>query len=124
MNRTLRCALLIGILAYGFQFMQAQAQIAQADLRVIPDSPEMHQMLPAYLNRRAQEATEKRLARFHQIQTEIDFRNWQEANRRTFLDLIGGLPTERSPLHARVTGEIPREGYIIRKVIFESLPEY
>ena len=81
-------------------------------------------MLPAYLNKLAQEATEKRLARFHQIQTEADFRNWQEANRRTFLDLIGGLPTERSPLHARVTGEIPREGYIIRKVIFESLPEY
>jgi cephalosporin-C deacetylase-like acetyl esterase len=81
-------------------------------------------MLPDYLNKLAQGATEKRLARFNQIRNEADFRNWQEANRRTFLDLIGGLPAERSPLHARVTGEISREGYVIRKVIFESLPEY
>jgi cephalosporin-C deacetylase-like acetyl esterase len=124
MKRTFRCATLIGILAYASQVMHAQAPLAQADLRVIQDPSEMHQMLPAYLNKLAQDATEKRLARFHRIQTETDFRNWQEANRRTFLELIGGLPTERSPLHARVTGEIQREGYIIRKVIFESLPEY
>jgi cephalosporin-C deacetylase-like acetyl esterase len=84
----------------------------------------MQQMLPAYLNKLAQDATRKRVARFNGIRTETDFRNWQEANRRTFLELIGGLPTERLPLHARVSGEIAREGYIIRKVIFESLPDY
>jgi cephalosporin-C deacetylase-like acetyl esterase len=115
---------LIGVLAFGSKVMHAQTPLAQADLRVIPDDPEMRQMLPAYLNKLAQEATEKRLARFSQIQSEADFRNWQEANRRTFLDLIGGLPSEWTPLHARVTGEISREGYVIRKVIFESLPEY
>ncbi len=124
MNRTFRCALLIEVLAYASQVTHAQAPLAQADLRVIPDASEMHQMLPAYLNRLAREATEKRLGRFNQVQSETEFRNWQEANRRTFLALIGGLPTERSPLHPRVTGEIPREGYVIRKVIFESLPEY
>jgi len=124
MNRKFRCTLLAGVLAYAFQVMHAQAPLAQADLRVIPDASEMRQMLPGYLNKLAQEATVKRLARFNQVRTETDFHNWQEANRRTFLDLIGGLPTERSPLHARVTGEVPREGYIIRKVIFESLPEY
>jgi cephalosporin-C deacetylase-like acetyl esterase len=122
MHRTFCCAVLI--LAYAPQVMHAQAPLAQADLRVVQDPAEMRQMLPTYLNKLAQEATEKRWARFNQVQTETDFRNWQEANRRTFLELIGGLPTERSPLHARVTGEIPREGYIIRKVIFESLPEY
>jgi cephalosporin-C deacetylase-like acetyl esterase len=84
----------------------------------------MQRMLPSYFNKLAQDATQKRLARFNRIQTETDFRNWQEANRRAFLDLIGGLPTQRPPLRARVTGEVPREGYIIRKVIFESLPEY
>jgi cephalosporin-C deacetylase-like acetyl esterase len=84
----------------------------------------MQQMLPAYLNNLAQAATAKRLARFNQIQTQTEFLNWQEENRRTFLDLIGGLPSERSPLHARVTGEISREGYVVRKIIFESLPEF
>jgi len=124
MNRTIRCAMLIGVLACASQAMPAQAPLTQADLRVIPDASEIQHMLPAYLNRLAQDATEKRLARLEQIRTESHFRDWQEANRRTFLNLIGGLPAERSPLHARVTGEIPREGYVIRKVIFESLPEY
>jgi len=119
-----RCAIMIGFLAFGSQAMHAQALLSQTDLRVIPETSEMRQMLPAYLNKLAEEATEKRLARFNRTQTETDFHNWQEANRRTFLDLIGGLPTERSPLHARVTGEVPREGYVIRKLIFESLPEY
>ena len=124
MNRTFRCAMLIWVLANASQVMHAQAPLTQADLRVIQDTSEMRQMLPAYLNKLAQDATAKRVARFNRIRTETDFRNWQEANRRTFLELIGGLPMERSPLHARVTGEIPRQGYIIRKVIFESLPEY
>ena len=124
MNRTFRCALRIGVLAFASQGTFAQGPLTQADLRVTEDSSKIEWMLPAYLNKLAQGATEKRLARFNQIQTETDFRSWQEANRRTFLELIGGLPTERSRLHARVTGEISREGYIIRKVIFESLPEY
>ena len=104
--------------------MRAQAPLTQSDLRVYQDTSEMRQMLPAYLNKLAQDATEKRLMRFNRIQSEADFRNWQEQNRRSFLELIGGLPAEHSPLHARVTGEISREGYVIRKVIFESLPEY
>jgi cephalosporin-C deacetylase-like acetyl esterase len=124
MNRTFCSAILIGVLAFAFQVMQAQAPLTQADLRVVQDISQMRQMLPAYLNNLAQTATVKRLARFNQIQTQTDFRTWQEENRRTFLDLIGGLPTERLALHARVTGEISREGYVVRKVIFESLPEY
>jgi len=51
-------------------------------------------------------------------------KKWQETNRQEFLRLIGGLPVERTPLNARVVGEIAREGYVIRKVIFESLPEF
>jgi cephalosporin-C deacetylase-like acetyl esterase len=109
------------------QVIGGQTPLTPADLRVrqgTPGEAEMHEMLPAYLNKLAQDATQNRLARFNRIQTEADFHNWQESNRRKFLELIGGLPAERSPLHARVIGEIQREGYVIRKVIFESLPEY
>ena len=38
-----------------------------------------------------------------------------------FIDALGGLP-ERTPLNARVTGVVQREGYPVEKVIFESLP--
>ncbi|MGO8789716.1 MAG: acetylxylan esterase [Terriglobia bacterium] len=122
MNRTMSCAVLI--LAFAPQAIAGEAQLTQVDLRVNQDTSEMRQMLPAYFEKLVQEATQQRLARFNQIQNESDFRRWQEANRRTFLELIGGLPSERSPLHARVVGAVPREGYVIRKVIFESLPEY
>jgi len=124
MSRTFLFAILIGVLANASQVKYAEAPLTQSDLQVIQDTSAMRQMLPAYLNQLAQDATRKRLARFDRIRMETDFRNWQEANRRTFLELIGGLPTERSPLHARVSGEIARDGYIIRKVVFESLPEY
>jgi len=124
MKRPLHCFLLIQVLVFATQVTRAQSPLTQADLRITPESAEVHQMLPAYLNKLAQDATQKRLARFNQIQTEADFHTWQEQNRKAFLDLIGGLPAERSPLHARLMGEVPREGYVIRKVIFESLPEY
>ena len=35
---------------------------------------------------------------------------------------IGGLPSARTPLRARVVGTLPGQGYRIEKVIFESLP--
>jgi cephalosporin-C deacetylase-like acetyl esterase len=124
MTRTFLFAILMGAVTCLSQFTQAQTPLTQADLRVVQDTLPMRQMLPAYLNNLAQTATVKRLARFNQIQTPTEFRTWQEDNRRTFLDLIGGLPSERSPLNARVIGEISREGYVVRKVIFESLPEY
>jgi cephalosporin-C deacetylase-like acetyl esterase len=125
MDHMLRYILLLFIGAS--QAVGGQTPLTPGDLRVTEGTPgeaEMHEMLPAYLNKLAQDATENRLARFRRVQTEADFHDWQEANRRRFLELIGGLPAERSPLHVRVTGEIQRQGYVIRKVIFESLPEY
>ena len=39
------------------------------------------------------------------------------------LDAIGGLP-EKTPLNARVTGRIQKDGYVIEKVLFESRPSH
>src|SRR6185369_10599413 len=36
--------------------------------------------------------------------------------------LIGGLPAEKTDLHARITGTIRMDGYSVEKLIFESLP--
>ncbi len=111
----------------GPQILLAQGPLSVSDLRVIRGTPleeEYRQMLPDYLQRLAAEATSRRLARFNAIQTEAEFKAWQEENRRKFLELIGGLPTERTPLNAQVTGAFAREGYEVRKVTYESLPEY
>lgn len=38
--------------------------------------------------------------------------------------LMGGLPAEKTPLNARVTGGFAREGYRVEHVLFESLPGF
>ena len=47
---------------------------------------------------------------------------FKESCARRSSRIIGGLPTERTPLNARVTGTLARDGYRIEKLIFESLP--
>ena len=37
---------------------------------------------------------------------------------------IGGLPTEKTPLNARVTGGFERDSYRVEHVVFESLPGF
>jgi hypothetical protein len=41
--------------------------------------------------------------------------------RQKLLQRIGGLPLEKSELHARITGTIQMDEYSIEKLIFESL---
>ena len=48
---------------------------------------------------------------------------YQTQRRQAFLDAIGGL-TQRTPLHARVTGRINRPGFCVEKIIFESQPKH
>lgn len=104
-----------------------QRRLPAEDLQVIRGTAleeDYQDMLFNFLLRQAAGDTEKRLARLESIQSKADFKNWQEANRNQFLKLIGGLPDQRTPLNARVVGEITREGYVVRKIIFESLPEF
>ena len=76
------------------------------------------------LEKLAQGATEQRLARFNHIQTRV-----------RLSAVAGGKSPDLSGVDWRLArgafaaprardGEVPREGYVIRKVIFESLPEY
>jgi dienelactone hydrolase len=55
-------------------------------------------------------------------QSQVEF----EARRRQvlahFLQAIGGLPAERTPLNARCTGTLDQDGYTIEKIIYESQP--
>lgn len=44
--------------------------------------------------------------------------------RQSILDLIGGLPTKRTPLKARAMGGYQADGYRVEKVVYESLPGY
>jgi pimeloyl-ACP methyl ester carboxylesterase len=56
------------------------------------------------------------------IRTEDDLRKLQEQMRRNLLQMIGGLPDQKTELQARITGRIQMVGFSIEKLIFESLP--
>ena len=87
---------LLGIIpACGFLFahpdpLVAQTSLRAEELRVLQGTPREEQyreMLLNFLLREAGHLTEKRRARLNSIQTEADFRNWQETNRQKFFKI-------------------------------------
>ena len=125
-----RCALVIiaaALLAAAFPvWSQPAAALRAEDLRVLsgaPGSAPEGQMLSSYLLSQVDQVSAKRKARRDAIHSAADFKAWQQQNRRAFLASIGGLPAAKTPLNARVMGELQRDGYVVRKVIFESQPE-
>jgi len=56
------------------------------------------------------------------VKTESDLVALQAEIRSRLLEILGGLPDARTPLNARVTGTLARDGYRIEKLVFESLP--
>lgn len=93
-------------------------------LQVLPTADPGPRITPLlrYQLDRAWAQDEARRARFASVRTEADLVALQREIREKALQLIGGLPGERTPLNPRITGTIPRDGYRIEKVVFESLP--
>jgi hypothetical protein len=75
-----------------------------------------------WMNEIAQRQLDAREAKIAAIRSADEARERQKYIREKILELIGGLPDYSGPLHATVTGTIERHGYMIEKVIFESLP--
>lgn len=78
--------------------------------------------LENYFGALAQKEWQARAEQLERIRSADDVRQRAEFVRAEFLRAIGGLPTEKTPLNARVTGTLERKGYRIEKVIYESLP--
>jgi len=119
---TSRRTLLGAMLAASWPRLGA-APFSSAELRVLPEQP-TQEMMQEYLLVLAREITARRRERLSALRSKDDIREWQEANRARFLECIGGLPGERTPLRPRMTGTLVRDGYEVRKIILESLPEF
>ena len=76
----------------------------------------------AWLTRQAEGHWDRREAEIAGLSTGAQIRARQEYVRRTMAELMGGLPKEKTPLNARVTGQFTREGYRVENIIFESQP--
>ena len=93
--------------------------------RVLDREPSPGPHITAYLQHQLDVAwaqDEARRKRWAGVATEADLLELQAEIRAKALALIGGLPAERTPLHARVTGVAPMDGYRIEKLLFESQP--
>src|ERR1700682_631020 len=77
-----------------------------------------------WMDHTAQQQLDQRERAIGEIHTAADAERRKKLVRETLLDILGGLPNYNGPLNARITGRIEAEGYIIEKVIFESLPGF
>ena len=80
--------------------------------------------LLGWMNGLALQLLQQRESRIAQIRSVDDAERRKSHVRQTLLDILGGLPKDRCPLNARVTGRTDAGSYIIEKIIFESLPHF
>ncbi|HWB97587.1 MAG TPA: hypothetical protein VG672_12820, partial [Bryobacteraceae bacterium] len=76
------------------------------------------------MDRIAQRQLQEREDKIAAIHSVADAERRKAVVRRKILDALGGLPQYDGPLNARVTGRIDADGYVIEKVIYESLPGF
>ena len=100
--------------------LAAQALGAQAELEVTPG---LGGMLERYLTEKAKPLWEERATRVAGLRTADDVRARQAYIRKKVLEALGGFP-ERTPLNARITGTLERDGYRVEKLVYESLPRF
>lgn len=96
-------------------------QLDPRDLKVL-DEP-AREMMSAYLTKRIDEQFVLRDKRLKQLETAEDWQARAEEIRAAMIRWTP-LPEQRTPLHARVTGRLERDGYVVENVLFESRPSF
>lgn len=79
--------------------------------------------LDACVDKLARRMLAAREAEVAGMATAADVAGRQRYVRERVLHALGGWP-ERTPLNARVTGSFRREGYVVERILYESLPRF
>jgi cephalosporin-C deacetylase-like acetyl esterase len=93
--------------------------------RVLPPPAKPGPTITPYLKYQTELAwsqDELRRKKWETIRSEGDLLRLQQELRERFLQMLGGLPAEKTPLNPQITGRIQMKGFHIEKLIFESLP--
>lgn len=118
----------IGVLMAG---VSASCLLAGTDpppaefFRVLKQPASSGPRITPYLRYQAEQAWKEDEARqkaWAAIRDKAGLRKLQDELRQKLLQMIGGLPTEKTDLHAEITGKIPMDGFTIEKLVFQSLP--
>jgi Acetyl xylan esterase (AXE1) len=121
----MRGILILGFCAaWAFTASAANGPPAEA-FRVLPPAATEAPAISSYLKYQTEMAwreDDQRLKAWNGIRTEQDLLRVQRELKKQLLAMLGGLPSERTPLHPQITGQIQMDGFHIEKLIFESLP--
>jgi pimeloyl-ACP methyl ester carboxylesterase len=96
-------------------------QAFQVFEQTLPIGPRITPYL-RYQTEQAWKQDDERRAAWTAIRDEKDLLHVQDEVRQKVLQMIGGLPSEKTDLHPHITGKIEMDGFSIEKLIFESLP--
>lgn len=77
-----------------------------------------------WLDTQAQSHLDRRDKAIAAVRTTEDAERRKHHVRAQILKALGGLPTYKGPLNPKITGRIQADGYIIEKVLYETLPNY
>src|SRR5437016_4167000 len=92
-------------------------------LACLRQEPDERKMLYRYLEAEcARELAERRKV-VDALRTPEDVRRRQEEIRAKFFAALGPFP-EKTPLRPRMTGTIPRDGYRVENLVYESRPDH
>jgi dienelactone hydrolase len=98
--------------------------VAYLSLLTVSAQPSDPDPLLRWMDKIAQAYLQSRETAVAAVRTVAQAEERKQVIRRKLLDALGGLPAYDGPLNARVTGQIRADGYVIEKVIYESLPGY
>lgn len=76
-----------------------------------------------HVSSQAFDLLDKRAAHVAQLQGKQDWLERQAQVRQTLARLVGPFP-EKTPLNARITGVVEKEGFRLEKLIYESMPNF
>lgn len=101
--------------------LPASASTQADDAARRPRTPKaLSELFDHYLEQKAAELTDRSLLG---VKTQADWERARPAIRQQVLSMLGLDPLPaRTPLRARTTGVLDREGYRVEKVVFESMP--
>ncbi len=98
---------------------------APDEYRVLPETIEGNapkDMMKQYLLSEVEIARQEWIKTYEALKTPEQIQKYQKQRRAQFIEALGGFP-QRTPLRPQVTGVIPRKGYRVEKVVFESQPK-
>jgi len=113
------------VTALGMRSLAADSLPPTEAFQVLTQEPAAGPRITPYLAYETELAwgeDDKRLKAWGGVHEERDLFRLQDRLRNRLLAMLGGLPTQRTPLHPQISGRIQMAGFHIEKLIFESLP--